>query len=1569
MNAAETTRGVDREATLTAELLGTAIRNAQGNTGVLVRDLHLDAVAVCRQLSQLRDEGLDLRIAYLNPAASEAARGAGIPSGEFDTSVEQAERWRNQRGLDALIVVVSESDQAKLTSLEDFVLIGPSSLRQLLVERAQLELSEINDVLPRWWGIIGRDEQASFFDLLDYFLALEGLGPDEVKEAAATSINMLGLLPESALFDDPSEKQLRTRLEEIRSLALRLANFSEDDRTKVEAALAAEEDPVRRARLQAQLRTLQRHRRGGEMELSASDARELLKAKTRKPKPKPKPPPNGDSSDDPPLPPPTSLTALAAAALLRSTAYDAGRDDIDSLDRDETDDTAPAALATVVDELTSELDNVEQTVRPEPIRVTLPSGAQIDGEVQTDVVSLVGRMVDEAKCGGLVRVAGSDIATMVRNFQQSGEIVESWDLAKIASLIKAFAEVNPQFDSIRDAFERYDAARRALLPMVRELCVEPLLVAVSPSTPRVAEVVETYQQLVTVLRAHHTALHESFAEDTRALIEHVLLLDTVFLDNGSSLVALLTPLHPLLLWHYMEYTRVVTSQRDVLEARDRELVFSELDRNGVPLFLPSLGVPRVVSPKATLSLPYAGKFGGLPQFSEQANASDPKDGLDPIRRLLEAFIDMHPSSAEGLRLAVLEPPDAAQFLLACCDLADRKDAKLRGAHITVLRSRAGVGAELDLSADEERRIQQRFGDHADRRFTFETIRVAEGNLAPPNGLMCHLYIAVDQTKRSHASASGQPQRIQPLANRRRLKYLLSSDTLDLEPEPGGILADYSKLAQLAVGFNILSYPLIHQEEDMRTRMREGARQVPWYVVVDGHVDRDLDIGGLRVLTARERTRDVAAFARSNDAFRRSLRDVVRQFNTAVNDETLDSILESLSELLDSGLLALRPGKSGDIVVPHVKGILGLMVAVKHLRDTAPCGSDRIVLSLDSDEARRWLHLHDNQDNSRSDLLVIDSADGQFTVTIVEVKAHQDLTAEYSVTDGIATGRAIDQVLSTYRILQPVFDADSTELLLTPSRREVIRDHLYRELSKASYDKTTRRRWEQLVRQLLDEDTQVDLRCELVHVQLGVAATSLEPRREVRAKIEDELIPVSLQPLNENGVPELETALTPPEPPDPPKTPPEPPQSPPKPPPGSQSDNERPPSDGQSGTSTGAPVQTEEPEAETPDSDIEATVPTAGDPIVSRPRVLIGIASGSFAGGREVFFDPQSPDARLNNPHISITGETGTGKTQATKAILSELLPLGIPALVLDFKDDYAKPDYASVEGLTVHDAALGALPFNPMVPPIDKMTGHVNPTTHLHELANTLQRIYGLGDQQAFALREAMKETYAISGVGPKPFVPEPSQQYLPFEAIKDVLERERSTALLGRLSPVFDLGVFSEGDAALTLSDLLETPTVIRLSQLPGDQVKNAVAEFFLMAMHSYLMRREQPHALRQVLVLDEAWRLVESRFLKPLMLEGRAFGLGVIVATQFPRQLPEEVSGSTATRLFFGQTKAEQIREIQRTLVGKTSGPDADNIAQVVRSLAPLECVMQNAQHAPWVRVKVTPYYARLTEEPFED
>lgn len=1520
---------------LVAQLLAEALREAQGQPGVLVRDVpHLDADAILPELAGLLAQDIDLRIAYLDPGSAASAKAAGIPEDIFTVKVEQAEVWRNMRDLDALIVVITELDAAKLTSLEDFAPVGPAQLRRFLVERAVIKFSEPNDVLPRWWQIIGSDEQISFSDLVDYYLTLRDLEGAALRDQAALQINRLGLLPDPSFFDGPSEKQLRKRLEDNRTVALRLANFSEEDRQKVDKALVAESDPTRRAELRRRLRDLQEYRRGGQLGLTAADARQLLSIRAAAPKPpKPDDPGPDDPPSPPPPPPPKTLTALAVENLLR---------DDDADDDDSTDDSLDKA----VKELRGQLDDIDDsTVRPEPVSVTLSSGFQVDDVVSTDVVNMVNRLVGEGVYGGFIKSIGDDIATMVRGFQQSAEVVRHFERDRIDEFLDAFAAASPAAVSLRDAFAAYDEARNNLLSHLGELSVAPLLVATAPATRAlITPVIDGYRKVITETSAAYSALHDEFGDDARSLIELLMLVDTVFLDNGSSLVALLTPLHPMLLWHYAEYARVIQDQKSLLDARDRDLVRSEFQSGGVPFFFSSLGIPRTISESAPTSLPFSGRFGGLPHFSAQADARDPKDGLRPIRRLIEAFVALHPSAGEGFRLALLEPPDAGVFLSMCCDLADA--SQLRGAHVTVLRRGAGVGAELNLSGDEERRVQQRFGNHVERRFTFETRRVAPTAVSPPEGLTPHLYAAFDQTERQTADAGAPLQTIQPLANRRRLVYRIGTHNLDLEPALGGILAEYSSMAKLAVGTKVNSYATIHQTTTLENQFKDAAQTVPWYVIADGHVDRDLQLDALRVLTDREGTRDVVAFTHSPAAFQRSLRDVVRQFNTSVTDDKLDALLNELSDLLDAGLLSLRPGRSGDTVQSHVRGLLGLLVSVQALRDLTPPGHDGVILSLDSDQARRWLHLAD--DPHRADLLVIDGADDRFTVTAVEVKTRQDTTSEYTITGGKVTGSAINQLLSTHGLLRQVFDSEYPELLVTPSRREILRDHLYRELSKAGYDNETKQRWAKRSEQLFDGTPDIDLRCALIEVHLGVAASSLAPSRNAQAGDGDQLVPVSILDLNEDGVPMLEAALTPPEAADAESSS------------GDESDGgSTPPSDGPSG-----PPPMPSYGAGSPATEVRADSHGAVSGLTARPRVMIGHGSAKSGQQREVWFDPQNPEQSLSNPHISISGETGSGKTQATKALLHDLLPQGVPALILDFKDDYSKADFAATEGFAVHDANFGSLPFNPMVPPIDPESGRVNPVAHVHELANMIQRIYKLGDQQAFTLREAMKETYSIAGVSDRPFVPEEGQRYLPFEAIRDVLINKEANSLLGRLSPIFDLGLFSRGDEATSLDDLLSTPSVIRLSQLPGDQVKNAIAEFFLMALYGFLIRREHPHRLERVLVLDEAWRLVNSPFLEPLMREGRAFGLGVVVATQFPKDLPDHIAGSTGTRLFFNQTKAEQVREIQRTLVGKTSGTEADHLGNLIRGLAPMECILQNLHYRPWVRVRAIPYFTRMAE-----
>ena len=80
----------------------------------------------------------------------------------------------------------------------------------------------------------------------------------------------------------------------------------------------------------------------------------------------------------------------------------------------------------------------------------------------------------------------------------------------------------------------------------------------------------------------------------------------------------------------------------------------------------------------------------------------------------------------------------------------------------------------------------------------------------------------------------------------------------------------------------------------------------------------------------------------------------------------------------------------------------------------------------------------------------------------------------------------------------------------------------------------------------------------------------------------------------------------------------------------------------------------------------------------------------------------------------ITGETGSGKTQATKAILADMRPFDVPALILDFKDDYSEPVYAETEGFSVYDPSDQSLPFNPLAPPLTRAAaGSTRPTTSI----------------------------------------------------------------------------------------------------------------------------------------------------------------------------------------------------------------------------------------------------------------
>ena len=438
---------------------------------------------------------------------------------------------------------------------------------------------------------------------------------------------------------------------------------------------------------------------------------------------------------------------------------------------------------------------------------------------------------------------------------------------------------------------------------------------------------------------------------------------------------------------------------------------------------------------------------------------------------------------------------------------------------------------------------------------------------------------------------------------------------------------------------------------------------------------------------------------------------------------------------------------------------------------------------------------------------------------------QSSSGEYTVTDGISDGPAVGQMLATRRLLAQIFASErDDELITTPARREVLREHLYRELAKETYPPEERQRWAERLQRLLDGTIRVDLRCRLVDVRLGVDDASLQSRGAIALEDDETSVQVYITQLNHKRLDALVQKAA--------EERPEDEESP------AEERNTTPPVvEPVPAETVPEPVEQEAQPISRAETDEETGLQQeATEDHSERVRAFLGTAPGAYGKTRDIWFDPASPEQQLPNPHILVTGETGSGKTQATKAVLADLRQHSIPALILDFKDDYSDQTYTEIEGLQVYDPSYESLPFNPLAPLGDPRTGRVNPSYHVHQLADIVSRIYRLGDQQAYRFREAIKRAYEAASIPMRAFEPSPEQTYPPFEVVRAQLDADRGNeALLGRLSPIFDLELFSSG-IETGFASAASTSTVVRLGQLPGDETKNSVAEFFLIALYNYL-------------------------------------------------------------------------------------------------------------------------------------
>ena len=290
------------------------------------------------------------------------------------------------------------------------------------------------------------------------------------------------------------------------------------------------------------------------------------------------------------------------------------------------------------------------------------------------------------------------------------------------------------------------------------------------------------------------------------------------------------------------------------------------------------------------------------------------------------------------------------------------------------------------------------------------------------------------------------------------------------------------------------------------------------------------------------------------------------------------------------------------------------------------------------------------------------------------------------------------------------------------------------------------------------------------------------------------------------------------------------------------------------------------------------------------KVLVG---NDIRNDEPIFWEPTNT-AKFMNTNSGIIGTMGTGKTQCTKSVVTQLYrnqhlnvdgkPIGI--LIFDYKSDYVDDKFLSATNGQKYN--LYKLPYNPL-----SLFGDT-PMLPVHTargFSETMGKAFGLGQKQQLKLRKLIGEAYELAGIHKA----DQSTWSKPAPTIADVwaLFEESEPAedsLYAALESLNELIIFETGIQKCTsLYELVDGITVIELAGYPSE-IQNLVVALTLDLFYSQMQKQGKPEVIgdfRQVtklILVDEADNFMSQNFpsLRKVLKEGREYGVGTILSTQ---------------------------------------------------------------------------------------
>ena len=290
-------------------------------------------------------------------------------------------------------------------------------------------------------------------------------------------------------------------------------------------------------------------------------------------------------------------------------------------------------------------------------------------------------------------------------------------------------------------------------------------------------------------------------------------------------------------------------------------------------------------------------------------------------------------------------------------------------------------------------------------------------------------------------------------------------------------------------------------------------------------------------------------------------------------------------------------------------------------------------------------------------------------------------------------------------------------------------------------------------------------------------------------------------------------------------------------------------------------------------------------------------------GSPVIWEPNNTDV-LSHMNTGIIGTMGTGKTQFTKSLITQLYrerdknigdeELGI--LIFDYKGDYneSKEDFVKATNAQVYKPYH--LPINPFAILKPKVFKPLLPIHVASSFRDTLCKIYNLGPKQQNTIFNCIKQAYEERGIvfaDPSTWDKLPPSFRDVYRIYEEDEEIKKGDSLSSVLSDINNFQLFEpDPSKAKSLSDLLHGVVVIDLNGYDS-KMQNLIVAITLDLFFSNMQaegssvlegKNRQYRQLKKMILVDEADNFMSEDFpsLNKIMKEGREYGVGVVLSTQ---------------------------------------------------------------------------------------